>query len=298
MFKKLCRLFAPNPLDRKLKHLTSPHPQVLIAWNRGLGDIPLGLFALKYRIMTLIPQAQVTFITRRDLKEGFDLLEGARVIVAPDWKRGVPFDFSQTLHQLQIDPTYYDLILEHPDPTHWVKWQLGKLTPKLQWKSEWDFLSEKFKVSRGCVGIHVQTETQYGYEKNWPLSHWRALFAKILPHKQVVLFGFNQDPLFTEEGVIDLRGKTTFIEMLSLIKNRCSHLVVPDSGVLSTTYYLDVDFPIRVVSLWADPRQGVIKQNVPSPNPSYQHIPLFGKKEQVCHITVDQVMRVLDLFRN
>lgn len=290
MFKKLWRVLGPNPLDSKLKALKISHPKILIVWNRGLGDIPLGLFALKHRIKTLIPQAEITFITRVDLKEGFELLEGCRLLVVPEWKRGVPIDLLKTLKCKKIDPAHYDLIFENPDPTHWVKWQLGSLTPKLAWKNEWDQLVHKFNIPAGCVGVHVQTETHYGYEKNWPLSHWKELFTRIAPHKPIVLFGFKQDPIFTEDNVIDLRGQTSLMEMLSLIKNRCSHLVVPDSGVLSISYYLDVYFQIRVVSLWADPRQGVLKQNVASPNSGYQHIPLLGIDEQVHTITADQVV--------
>jgi UDP-N-acetylglucosamine pyrophosphorylase len=90
--------------------------------------------------------------------------------------------------------------------------------------------------------------------------------------------------------LIDLRGKTTLFELLSIIQHRCSALVLPDSGILSMAYYLDVSFPIRVVSLWADPRHGILKQNVSSPNPQLVHIPLVGEHRDLSTVSADQVV--------
>lgn len=81
--------------------------------------------------------------------------------------------------------------------------------------------------------------------------------------------------------------------MLSLIKNRCRYLVVPDSGVLSITYYIDVPFAIDVVSLWADPRQGVLRQKVASPNPLLRHHPLIANNKDLRTIPVQTVMDAL-----
>ena len=168
----------------------------------------------------------------------------------------MPFDLAATLKEHQLTSDSFDLVLENPDPTNWLKWQLGKLTPRLFWESNWDELAERFGLEKGCIGVHVQTETVYGYEKNWPAAYWQDLFSKLTKeNKQVVLFGFKKDAQFSMEGVVDLRGETTLYEMLAIIKNYCSGLVVPDSGVLSLTYYIDAHFPIRIVSLWADPRQ-------------------------------------------
>jgi hypothetical protein len=89
--------------------------------------------------------------------------------------------------------------------------------------------------------------------------------------------------------VVDLRGRTAYLEMASLIKNRCRALIVPDSGVLATAYYLDARFPLDIVSLWSDPRQGVLLQGSPSPNPLLRHVALVGRDEQARHIAVDTV---------
>ncbi len=108
---------------------------------------------------------------------------------------------------------------------------------------------------------------------------------------QVLLFGFN--PTLAFPGTCDLRGQTTLLEMLSLIKNRCRFLLVPDSGVLSLTYYIDAIFPIHVISLWADPKQGVLKQKVVSPNTELVSRPLIAKNKDLRTLSVDTVMEAL-----
>ena len=65
MLKKLIRKFGPNPLDRILeKAKQKNHKTFLIYWNRGLGDIALGLYAIVHRIRETIPDAEITFLTR------------------------------------------------------------------------------------------------------------------------------------------------------------------------------------------------------------------------------------------
>jgi ADP-heptose:LPS heptosyltransferase len=297
-FKSLFRKYGPNPLDRLLR-LASRKGQnrFLICWNRGLGDIALGLYALVYRIRQYVPDAEITFLTRSDLQEGFSLLEGVRIFVDPTWKRGVAFNLETSLQTLSLSQKEFDLILEHPDPTRWLMWQLGKLTPHLQWKEEWDLLCSQFSIdpNKPCIGAHVHTETRYAYEKNWPFDQWRTLFEKTTGEHgaQVLLFGFTPHPCFEMEGVIDLRGKTSLHQMLSLIKNRCHSLIVPDSGVLSLVYFLNCTFPLKVISLWADPRQGILKQNVSSPNRGLIHHPLIAPKGDLRTISAEQVLNVL-----
>jgi ADP-heptose:LPS heptosyltransferase len=290
------RLF--NPFDRLLKRARKEQgTRILLCWNRGLGDIPLGLYALVHRIKTIIPQAHITFITRSDLSAGFEMLEGVTTYVAKEWKRGVAFDLDATLLSLSLNRSDFDLLIEHPDPTKWVSWQLGTLTPKLSWKPSWDLLSKSFSLTpdQTYIGVHVQTETHYGYEKNWPQEYWRLFFQRVIEEKKcrILLFGVGTSPVFEGEGIIDLRGKTTLLEMFCIIKNHCHFLVVPDSGVLSITYYIDASFPIRIVSLWADPWQGVLKQNVASPNPLLCHTPLIAKQRDLRSVLVDTVMEAL-----
>ena len=297
MIKHLWRKYGLNPFDSQLKKAKNAgHRRFLICWNRGLGDIPLGLYALNHRIRHFIPDAQVTFATRSDLADGFKMLGGVLTLIDPEWKRGTPFNLEKTLSKSGLSTSDFDVVLQSPDPTRWLMWQIGKLTPKLSWDNQWDALHERFVLdpSKKYIGVHVQTETSYAYEKNWPVAHWEEFFqAAGKKGLNVLLFGFSQNPIFEGDNIVDLRGKTSLFEMLSLIKNRCRYLVVPDSGVLSITYYIDVPFEIDVVSLWADPRQGVLRQKVASPNPHLRHRPLIASNKDLRTITVQTVMDAL-----
>lgn len=303
IFKQLWRKYGINPFDSLLKRAQKQgQSRFLICWNRGLGDIALGLYALVYRIRHYIPQAHITFVTRSDLADGFQLLTDVDVVVDPEWKRGVPFDMDKTLLNTGLCRTDFDLILERPDPTRWLEWQLGTLIPRLPWNQQWDALCERFQLdpAKKYVGVHVQTETNYAYEKNWPLEYWQEFFRKAFQERGVhsILFGFAKTPVIQGEGIIDLRGSTTLFEMLSLIKNRCRYLLVPDSGVLSIAYYLDAPFAIDVVSLWADPRQGILKQNVPSPNSLLRHCPLIAQEKDLRTVPVSSAMQSLFAARS
>lgn len=300
MIRTLKRLLLPNPFDALLRDAAGRgYRKIIIGWNRGLGDIALGLYALVYRIRKYLPEAEIVFFTRQDLREGFLLLENVHVLTSPDIQRGRSFSLDEELKKLGRSLDEFDLVIEKPDPTRWLYWQIGKLTPRLAWQTEWDDLHVKFALpdpqKRDVIGVHVQTETCYNYEKNWPESHWKQFFERVSQEKKanILLFGFQREPIFEGSHIIDLRGQTNLLEMLSIIKNRCTHLVVPDSGVLSLAYYLDIITPLRVVSLWADPRQGVLRQQVPSPNPVFSHVPMVGKKKDISRIPVEEVIKVL-----
>lgn len=300
MIKHLWRKYGTNPLDQILKVAQKEgKKRFLICWNRGMGDIALGLYGLNFRIREFIPDAQITYLTRPDLKEGFELLDDLQVFADPDWKRHVPLDLDDSLAKQGLKRSDFDVIFEKPDPTNWLIRQRGALVPKLKWHSKWDALCERFDIDQNkhCVGVHVQTETFYSsFDRNWPLDYWKELFEKVTREKngQILLFGFSPNPPIEIPGVIDLRGKTSLYDVLSLIKNRCTYLVLPDSGPLAMSYYLDCDFPVRIVSLWADPRHGVLKQNVPSPNPKLTHIPLLSpKKRDLRALSVGHVFQTL-----
>lgn len=289
-----------NEFDRLLKRAKEDNvKRILAVWNRGLGDIPLGLCALVDRVKTFLPEGEITFLTRLDLLEAFSLLEGIRVIGVPWWERGVPIDLKRTLKKLDIAEDAFDMILEKINPTKWLQWQIGHFIPRLVWKSEYDDLCKRFDIddSISYVGVHLSTETQqfYGYRKDWPLKKWNELFDSVCRKDvRVLLFGMKRDSFESDNPyVTDLRGETSLLEMLSIIKNRCNVLIAPDGGVLSVVYYLNVNFPITVISLWSDPNQGVLKQSVPSPNPGLLHIPLIGRDGDVTKISVEEVLRHL-----
>lgn len=288
MLIKLFRKIRSNPLDALLeKAQKKRQKKFLLFWNRGLGDIALGLYAIVHQIRKYIPEAEITFLTRPGLYEGFVLLSDVDVRVLPQLKRGDQIDIRRV-----IDTSAYDVIIENPDPTKWVSWQLGNLTPILHWQNEWDDLWTKFPldIEDTYIGAHVQTETNYASWRDWPISSWQKLFEKITGDgKKVLLFGFEKDPKFEIPGVIDLRGQTPLFELLSIIKNRCSALIVPDSGISSMVYFLNVDFPIKHISLWSEPYMGILKQNVASPNKLLQHIPILGKDKNIANITAEEV---------
>jgi hypothetical protein len=292
LLKQIWRLCAPNALDLILARAKRRgQSRFLLCWNRGLGDIPLGIYAVMHRILDWIPEAQVVVLTRPDLKEGFQLLGGVRILVDPTWKRGVPLKVNAAL----LNEAGCEVILEHPDPTQWCRWQIGKLTPQLSWQSHWDTLSASFDLDPRYtyVGAHVETQTHYGYEKNWPRDSWKQLFESLPRSHRVLLFGFGSKTPFEGENVIDLRGQTTLMELLALIKNHVHTLVLPDSGILSIVYYLNISQPLKVISLWADPKQGVLKQAVPSPNPLLEHRALIAKEKDLSTVSVNQVVEAM-----
>ncbi|MCC6128130.1 MAG: UTP--glucose-1-phosphate uridylyltransferase [Chlamydiae bacterium] len=295
MIKKFIRRFLPNPFDRMLDRLArkkkGERARILLGWNRGLGDIALGLYAMVQRIREKVPGVEVIFLIRENLQSGFSMLSGVETIVAPFWKRGESYSIRETLKKLGIDAELFDLIIEKPSPTDWVRWQLGTLTPKLHWKSEYDELANKFQLPDGClhIGAQASAETSYGQWRNWPEERWREFLSLLQPNEKVILFGFGSDPKLESEQVIDLRGKTSLFEMISLIKNRCPVLIVPDSGILSMIYYLDAVFPIHVVSLWAETNQGILKQNVKSPNPLLVHSALVGEIRDLSNVSARRV---------
>ncbi len=281
----------PNPFDWMLKRARGR--RILLGWNRGLGDIALGLYAMVQRIREIVPDAEITFLTRENLRDGFTLLEGVQTIVAPFWKRGEVYSVNETLDRLGIERKQFDLIIERPSPTDWVRWQLGRVVPKLKWDRDHDLLWKKFPLAGDCVyiGAQVVAETQYGLWRNWPTSRWNELLDLLEKegNVRVILFGFGSEPQFSHPMIVDLRGKTTLFEMLSVIKNRCSHLIVPDSGVLSMSYYLDAIFPLQILSLWGDPKHGILKQNVSSPNPLLVHRPFVGIDRDLSTVTAQDL---------
>jgi ADP-heptose:LPS heptosyltransferase len=301
-YHNLKNFLFPNPFDKLLKNWNQQgKTSILICWNRGLGDIALGLYALCIQIRRSIPDATITFLTREDLAKGFDLLDGVEVLVSPEMKRGVSIIVHKLLEHLGKKESDFDCILEKVDTKSWLSWQLGKLTPKLKWNASWDVLADKFSLEKNkkYLGVHVSSETSayYRYEKNWSFKKFNELFNKVIQEtdQSIIIFGITLDENFKHPRIIDLRGQTDFLEMIAVIKNYCSHLLAPDSGVLSIVYYLQCSFPLRAVSLWADPRQGILKQKVASPNVCLDHYPLLGDKECVENISIEHVFKTLYL---
>lgn len=283
--------------DRALKRAAGKgERRILLFWNRGLGDIALGLCALFARIREALPGADITVLTRADLEDVFRLIDVDRIVVAPGLARGDAHGFEHACASLGLDPSRYDIVFQRPDPTHWIADRVGSFVPRLQWRPEWDARADRFPAidaQRIVIAAHVCSETAqfYGYVKDWPAENWRGLFERFAaqPAIQWVLFGHAQPQRYDASGVIDLRGRTAFLDVLSIIKNRARVLIAVDSGILTMAYYLDRAYPIDVVSLWSDPRQGILKQGVNSPNPLLRHVALVGAGEDVRKLSIDAV---------
>ena len=271
--------------------------RILIVWNRGLGDIALGLWRVLDELHGCRPDAAITVLTRPDLADAFQLLAVDQVLTDALLTRKAKVDVPRILKRLGVDARRFDLVIARPDPTHWFRHRPGR-RPRLQWRAGLDDLAKRFDPlfdgdARLCIGVHVQSETShyYAYRKDWPIDAWRALFGHVRSRHAVrfVLFGLAAEPAFDEADCIDVRGRTSFLEMMALIKKHCRVLIAPDSGVLTMTYYLDVETPIDVISLWSDPRQGILKNGFESPNPLLSHRALLSADERVEHIAVETV---------
>ena len=271
MLKKIIRRFKKNPLDEILKKAKEQKSKTfLLPWNRALGDISLGLYYVVNKIKKEIPDSKITFLIREDLKAGFELLGGINYITVSFWRRYVPIDIYHAMKLLNIKESSYDVILKEVDPNYWIKDQIGKITPKLKWNNDFDQLIDKFNLPNDKILIAVapQIETKHSFWRSWDKKNFQSLFSQYKDQKDVlfVLFGEKNIDIYIGDNIIDLRGKTTLLEALSIIKNACNYFICLDSGLLSLLFFLDVNFPIKIISLWADLGVGILKHKVTSPN--------------------------------
>jgi len=297
--KRVGRLVADrvrgDALDRAIAG-ASEGANFVFGWNRGLGDIALGLCPLFARIRARRPAASITVFTRADLVDALHLTDADRIVAIPGLARGEPVDLDAAAARTGECIADGAVRFADPDPTRWLEGQRTEHPPVLRWDPAWDARADELLAARTdvvTIGAHVASETAryYGYVKDWPPAHWRALFARFADAARVrwVLFGHAADADYTQANVCDLRGRTGFLDLLAVVRTRCRLLVAPDSGVLTMAYYLAGDRPLDVISLWSDPRQGVLKQGCSSPNPRLAHTPLVGRDEDVRNLTVDAV---------
>ena len=271
----------------------------LFFWNRGLGDIALGLVPLFLRIRKEFPRARIEVVTREELRAPFELAGVDAVYVVPGLQREARIDLER--HPPPgVEIARYAAVFAYPDPNRWLVGRRRDHPPVLPWNPRWDVLVSRFRAvaaGRIVIGAHVHSETAgyYGYVKDWPAASWQSLVGRFdeASGVQWLLFGHSAQFPLEAPNVVDLRGRTSFAELMALIKNRCRVLIAPDSGVLTMAYYLDAPFEIDVISLWADPRQGILLQDCASPNPKLRHVALQSPQEDIRQLSVETVEAAL-----
>ena len=292
---------AGGPYDRALARAAAEgRDRLVFFWNRGLGDIALGLAPMFAHAAARVPGAAIEVVTRAELEEPFRLTAARRIHVVPGLARGDPGGADAACARLPADPRAGALAIDDPDPTRWLAGAAQVPPPRLSWDPRFDALAAPLVDAgdaRPWIAVHPSTETarHYRYVKDWPAAHWRACFdaAARRTDARFVLLGHARDPALDAPNVLDLRGRTGFLALLALVRTRCAALVAPDGGVLNAVYYLDASFPLRVVSLWADRRQGLMKRGDASPNPALDHRPLVGRGRDVATIRPDAVLAAL-----
>jgi ADP-heptose:LPS heptosyltransferase len=303
--KFLARRFADRTFgtqfDRALDRARQDsRKRFLFFWNRGLGDIALGLVPLFLRIRDELPGAKIDVVTREELRAPFELAHVDALHVVKDLQREARIDFREAAPELGIELDRYAAVFEYPDPNRWLVGRRREHPPILPWNRRWDTLVSRFPqiaTGRLVIGAHVHSETAgyYGYVKDWPVASWAELMRRFGDESRVqwVLFGQRAEIPLEGANVLDLRGKTGFAELMSLVKNRCRVLIAPDSGILTMAYYLDAPFALEVLSLWADPRQGILLQDCASPNPRLRHVALQSPGEDILRLPVEDVEKAL-----
>ncbi len=300
-FRRLADRLGGTALDRAVRHAArGPRRDFLFCWNRGLGDVALCLVPIFARVRRDVRGARITVVTRPELDEPFRMTDVDHVVTIPGLARDTKLSLAALRAQAGLEPERFGAVFTDPDVNRWLHGRRTEFPPALSWDPAWDALADRLVPAapdRIRIGAHVSAETgaYYGYAKDWEPASWRALFARAadLPHVEWLVFGQAPEPRYNDPHVRDLRGRTGYLEMASIIRNRCRLLVAPDSGVLATAYYMAARFPLDIISLWSDPRQGILLQGCPSPNPLLRHVPLVGRDEQARNIPVDDVVAEL-----
>jgi ADP-heptose:LPS heptosyltransferase len=289
-----------NAFDRALERSRADsRKRFLFFWNRGLGDIALGLVPLFLRIRVELPGAKIEVVTREELRAAFELTGIDALYVVEDLQREARVSLAEAAPALGIGLDRYAAIFDYPDPNRWLEGRRRDFPPTLPWRRTWDALADRFPevgANKVVIGAHVHSETAgfYGYVKDWPSESWAQLIKRFDDSRvQWVLFGQRAEIPLAGANVVDLRGRTSFPELMALVKNRCRILIAPDSGILTMAYYLDAPFAIDVISLWADPRQGILLQDCASPNPRLRHVALRSPGEKIDRLAVDEVAKAL-----
>src|SRR5436190_16515954 len=123
--KFLARRFADRTFgtefDRALARAhQDTRKRFLFFWNRGLGDIALGLVPLFQRIRDEFPGARIEVVTREELRAPFELAHVDALHVVKDLQREARIDFAAVAPDLGIELDRYAACFAYPDPNRWL----------------------------------------------------------------------------------------------------------------------------------------------------------------------------------
>jgi len=278
--KNLIRYLRPNPFIKDLKNLKSA-PKLLLFWNRGLGDIPLEIYPLLELIKKYAPNSFISIITRADLYEGFTLLgANIKIYVSTNLERKKPEDVDKIFEELELNQRDFDRIWIKPDPAYWAKKIKKNLKIHLTWQDQF-FKKHTFITKKPLAVLHIHSETVYGFEKNLPPTSWHHVIENLKQKGYYTLaLGFSKNSGNFDVDC-DLRGQTTLYDVLSLVIDYEPLFIGPDSGLLNMLYYLDTQKPLYLISFWANPKVGLLKQNTPSSNGLLKHELILAPDEQL-----------------
>jgi UDP-N-acetylglucosamine pyrophosphorylase len=280
--RNFIRAITPNPFISALKKCPK-NGSILLFWNRGLGDIPLELFALTKTIFEYVQDAKITIITRQDLYQGFTLLDPKiKILVSCHLKRKQFEDYDKIFEELKVDKASFHHIFYKPDPAYWVKKQKKGLLISLRWKEAF-FKMLPIETAKPKAFLHIHSETVYGFEKNLPSKTWhKIIFDLKQKGYYTIALGFEKTEFFDVD--CDMRGDTDLYQILSAMQQASSLFIGPDSGLLNMLYYLDVQKKMHLVSFWANTRVGLLHQGVKSPNKLLTHNAVIAPNQDLSQL--------------
>ena len=289
--RNFIRAITPNPFLKTLSKLPNK-ARICLFWNRGLGDIPLELYALIKTIRDTVKEAKITIITRDDLYQGFTLLgDSIEILTTTHLVRKSHEPYDLIFDTLKLDPKTFDHIFYKPDPAYWVKKQKKNLQIALKWNMAL-FNPLKIETYKPKAFLHVHSETVYGFEKNLPKSTWDEVISDLKAKGYyTIALGFNKHASF--EVDLDLRGDTDLYQIISSLLDETSVFIGPDSGLLNILYYLDVQAKIHLISFWANTQVGLIKQGTSSPNKHLVHDMIIAKDQDLSKLNASQITEVI-----
>lgn len=285
--RNFIRSITPNPFLSILKKLPQD-AKIAFFWNRGLGDIPLELFALIKTVFEYCEDAKITIITRADLYQGFTLLDPKITIYSSRYlKRKACEDYDKIFDELTLDKNSFNHIFYKPDPAYWVQKQKKGLKIQLRWDKSF-FKPFLLNTDQPKAFLHIHSETVYGFEKNLPQATWHDIIKQLKQKSYyTIALGFAKKDSFDVD--CDLRGDTDLYQILTMMQEGSCLFIGPDSGLLNMLYYLDVQINMHLISFWANTDVGLLKQGSSSPNRHLKHDLVIAKKQDLSQLEASQI---------